>query len=68
MNNRKIIKNILLIVIFFSFFAVLKTPDKTYSIYKETLIYLFFCFSLQLFEDDYYFGIFFLLLIYLFSN
>ena len=37
MNNRKIIKNILLIIIFFSFFAVLKTPDKTYSIYRETL-------------------------------
>ncbi len=37
MNNKKIIKNILLLVAFFSFFVVLKTPEKTYSIYKEEL-------------------------------
>ena len=38
MENKKIIKNILLLlIIFFSFFAVLKTPNKTYSIYKEEL-------------------------------
>ena len=37
MNNKKIIKSILLLIIFFTFFVVLKSPDSTYSIYKEEL-------------------------------
>ena len=37
MNSKKIIKNILLLIIFFTFLFALKTPNNTYSIYKEEL-------------------------------